>query len=141
MICIHTHRRMKMNNCQTPTNIISQNNSLQSPACNGGYYDYRVTPVQVVIFCPHFSWKTYEKYCLSVLQLHGNWKNSSSLEKALITPIYKKGIKCLVDNYRSVSLKLIRPSVKDNSMVHSEMILLTQYEFLPGRSSTTNFLE
>ena len=67
---------------------------------------------------------------------------------AIVTPIYKKGLKSEPGNYRPVSLtsipcRLLESIIKDNLMEHlttNRLIKNSQHGFLPGRSCTTNLV-
>jgi hypothetical protein len=68
---------------------------------------------------------------------------------ANVTPIFKKGSRSDLGNYRPVSLtsvccKLLESIIRDGLMSHLErnnLIRPSQHGFLPGRSCSTNLLE
>ena len=70
-------------------------------------------------------------------------------KRANITPIFKKGSKAAVGNYRPVSLtsvicKIMESIIKDSILSHiikNKIINETQHGFMPGKSCLTNLLE
>ena len=76
-------------------------------------------------------------------QLPRNWLD------AVISPIYKKGQRCLPENYRPVSLlsiicKVLERIITDQIVKHiieNELSCHQQHGFTKGRSTTTNLLE
>lgn len=73
----------------------------------------------------------------------------SDWKKANVTPIFKKGSKSEVGNYRPVSLtsvicKIMESLIKDAIMQHialNNIIAPTQHGFMPNKSCLTNLLE
>jgi len=80
---------------------------------------------------------------LSTAEVPAEWKAAN------VTPIFKKGAKGDVGNYRPVSLtsipcKLLESVVKDRMMHHllsNKLIRDTQHGFMPGRSCATNLVQ
>jgi hypothetical protein len=80
---------------------------------------------------------------LSTGEVPAEWKAAN------VTPIFKKGAKGDVGNYRPVSLtsipcKLLESVVKDRMMHHllsNKLIRDTQHGFMPGRSCATNLVQ
>ena len=76
-------------------------------------------------------------------QVPKEWRHAN------VVPIYKKGSKSSLGNYRPVSLtcvccKLMESIIKDDIMEHlnkNKVIRKSQHGFMPGRSCTTNLLE
>ena len=76
-------------------------------------------------------------------QLPRNWLD------AVVSPIFKKGQRCLAENYRPVSLlcilcKLLESIITPQIVEHIKKNLLAcrqQHGFVKGRSTTTNLLE
>lgn len=72
----------------------------------------------------------------------------TSWKKSIIVPIFKKGIKSDVKNYRPISLtsiicKLMESLIKDNLLSYlsqNNLIYPKQYGFLPKRSTNTQLL-
>jgi len=70
-------------------------------------------------------------------------------KEAGVTPLFKKGKKCEVQNYRPVSLtslvcKILESILKDSMLAHLEkykLIRNSQHGFTKGRSCLTNLLE
>ena len=70
-------------------------------------------------------------------------------KQANVTPIFKKGSKSEVGNYRPVSLtsvvcKLMESLIKDAIVKHiadNDIVLPTQHGFMPKKSCLTNLLE
>ena len=66
-----------------------------------------------------------------------------------VTPIFKKGLKCQVDNYRPVSLtsvicKVMEKVVRNallNHLMENSLLADNQHGFVPGRSCVTQLLE
>lgn len=76
-------------------------------------------------------------------QLLPDWKTAN------VTPIFKKGDKSAVNNYRPVSLtcilckvmeKLVREVILDH-LLSNNLITTHQHGFVPGRSCVTQLLE
>ena len=73
---------------------------------------------------------------------HESWR------KAVITAIYKKGMKSLTENYRPISItsvvsKLMESIVRDTIMAHmtkNNLITDNQHGFVPGRNCITQLL-
>ena len=70
---------------------------------------------------------------------HESWR------KAVITAIYKKGMKSLTENYRPISItsKLLESIVRDTIMAHmmkNNLITDNQHGFVPGRNCITQLL-
>ena len=73
---------------------------------------------------------------------HESWR------KAVITAIYKKGMKSLTENYRPISItsvvsKLMESIVRDTIMAHvmkNNLITDNQHGFVPGRNCKTQLL-
>ena len=73
---------------------------------------------------------------------HGKWR------KAIITAIHKKGMKCLPENYRPISItsvisKLMESLVRDPIMDHlikHKLLADDQHGFVPGRNCITQLL-
>ena len=71
-----------------------------------------------------------------------------SWSKAVITAIYKKGMKSLTENYRPISItsvvsKLMESIVRDTIMAHmmkNNLITDNQHGFVPGRNCITQLL-
>ena len=68
---------------------------------------------------------------------------------ACVTPVFKKGSRSSASNYRPVSLtyiackvmeKLIREQLMRH-LVNNELVTKNQYDFVPGRSCSTQLLE
>ena len=100
---------------------------------------------------PHFLKELSDAICipLSILftkslkeGVHGNWR------KAIITAIHKKGMKCLPENYRPISItpvisKLMESFVRDAIMDHlikHNLLADDQHGFVPGRNCITQLL-
>lgn len=81
--------------------------------------------------------------CLAEGYVPDDWKNAN------ITPIFKKGLKSSVGNYRPISLtsvicKLMESILKDailDHLVQNEVLRSSQDGFMPGKSCLTNLLE
>ena len=83
------------------------------------------------------------KKSLSSGKLPNDWKSAN------VSPIFKKGSKSAVNNYRPVSLtcilcKLMEKLVREvilNHLIENNIITQHQHGFVPGRSCTTQLLE
>ena len=72
-----------------------------------------------------------------------DWKDGN------VTPIFKKGLKCQVDNYRPVSLtsvicKVMEKVVRNallNHLMENSLLADNQHGFVPGRSCVNQLLE
>ena len=69
---------------------------------------------------------------------HGNWR------KAIITAIHKKGMKCLPENYRPISITsvhgiIFRDAIMDHLIKH-KLLADDQHGFVPGRNCITQLL-
>jgi len=70
-------------------------------------------------------------------------------KKAIITPIYKKGLATDVSNYRPISLTCVASKLMEriiakkvyNHLYENSLLCNTQHGFLRGRSTCTNLLE
>lgn len=83
------------------------------------------------------------KMSLATGQLPSSWLD------AIVSPIYKKGQRCLAENYRPVSLlcilcklleSLITPQIVDH-IKKNNLSCSQQHGFIKGKSTTTNLLE
>ena len=80
---------------------------------------------------------------IDTASLPSDWKLS------VIAAIYKKGLKCLAQNYRPVALtsilcKCLETIVRDHILEHlkaNDLISRCQYGFLPGRSTSLQLLK
>ena len=131
------------------SDITIEENKIQSkihnlrPSSSGG--PDNLGPRLLTEICDEISYPLALIYTKSLMEGYVpiDWKQAN------VTPIFKKGSKSEVGNYRPVSLtsvvcKLMESLIKDAIVKHiadNDIVLPTQHGFMPKKSCLTNLLE